>query len=667
MRYTARARWIALAASLLCASAHAQAPLLSQVHTVAAADRAVPVEHSVAITTAGTYQVTLTDLGAAQSVPGPAPLTAVKLAVTSGSTVVAMLAAAGSTTFAATAGTYAIHVIGQPGATPGSGPIGVQVTNIGTSSVVASFSDTLALAASPLPSSEAAVDDTLTVTATDTYTVSLGDLQLPSSLGTLILAIAQPGGSILATLPGPGSTQVQLAPGTYSLFAIAQAGSNAAGGLFGVTVTGTSAGTIYAKTVPLGGVQLLGSPTLAAGNYTLTATDLVLPGALAQLGAVIALGGQSIAAVGAAGQQGFVVAATASYPVFALATPGAGGTGSYALAVQSTAAGAPAALSVARAVSTAGGAVSAYSFDTTVTAPGTYALDLTDFAFPAQLTSLQAAAVQNGAVLGAALTAAGTKDVTPAVGPVSLIVFAQAATGGGLFGIDLTSTAANAMPLLTTTQGVGQLFSQQQVSITTAGSYSVTVTDLQWPAGLSNLAVIVTQGTNQVGSIFGGGTFAFMATPGNYFINFIAQPGGTDHAGTYAMSVAPSPAPPTVNLTSDAPSVASGGTVHLVWSSQNATSCTASGGWTGSQALSGTATTSAITAVTTFTLACSGPGGSTSQSVTVTIAAPTKGGGGGGGLDVVSLALLLFALAWMRRAARSSDPSQRAMRCHTNR
>ena len=57
----------------------------------------------------------------------------------------------------------------------------------------------------------------------------------------------------------------------------------------------------------------------------------------------------------------------------------------------------------------------------------------------------------------------------------------------------------------------------------------------------------------------------------------------------------------------------------LTWSSANATSCTASGAWSGPKATSGTASTGSLSSTSTFTLSCSGSGGSAAQSVTVTV------------------------------------------------
>ena len=85
----------------------------------------------------------------------------------------------------------------------------------------------------------------------------------------------------------------------------------------------------------------------------------------------------------------------------------------------------------------------------------------------------------------------------------------------------------------------------------------------------------------------------------------------------------PAPAPaPTVTLSASPVSVTTGATTALTWSSTNATSCTASGGWTGAKATSGTETSAALTANASFTLTCSGSGGSGSASTSVTVTAP---------------------------------------------
>jgi hypothetical protein len=368
--------------------------------------------------------------------------------------------------------------------------------------------------------------------------------------------------------------------------------------------------------------------------------DLAVPGALNSAHTVLTLNGQMVSQLTAAGSSPAFTATSGTYQLFAQAS--ATTAGSYALSITPQGGGAPA-LSLARAVTAPGGTISAYSFDTTVSSAGNYNFDLADFGIPSPLAALSGVAVQGGAVLGTPLKAAGTAAVTAAVGPVSLLVFGQPAAGsalGGLFDVDLTPTVGGAA-VFATTQGVGQIFTGRQLSITTAGFYAVNVSDLGFPASLATFAVVATQGSTQLGSVYGGGAFGFTAaTPGTYFINFIAQP-GTAGAGTYALSVASGPV---VSLDAGTTSVTSGATVNLTWSSENATACSATGGWSGTQATTGSATTAAITSTTTFTLTCTGEGVSATKSVTVTVSAPAKSGGGGGALTHDFLLALLGVL-----------------------
>jgi hypothetical protein len=79
---------------------------------------------------------------------------------------------------------------------------------------------------------------------------------------------------------------------------------------------------------------------------------------------------------------------------------------------------------------------------------------------------------------------------------------------------------------------------------------------------------------------------------------------------------------PAVTFSANPASVSTGETSTLTWSTTNASSCTASGGWSGSKGVSGNENTSALTQNTTFTLRCTGDGGSTSRDVTVSVTAP---------------------------------------------
>ena len=98
--------------------------------------------------------------------------------------------------------------------------------------------------------------------------------------------------------------------------------------------------------------------------------------------------------------------------------------------------------------------------------------------------------------------------------------------------------------------------------------------------------------------------------------------GGTSAATGATVTVTPASPVPTATLTASPTPIASGGTSTLTWSSTNATSCTASGGWNGTMAASGTKTTSALTATTAYSLTCSGAGGTSAPAAaTVTVTA----------------------------------------------
>ena len=652
-----------LAGSLLCLFAvttlHAQAPLLDDVHTIATSDVSVPVEHDFDISIAGTYQVTLTDLGALLT--PPAPLAAVKLAITSNDALVGIpLVGAGNLQFTASPGTYRLHVVGTPGTVVGSGPIGIQVSAVSGGTVLYSFSDTIAPPPQSSPSAVGLLDDSFTVTASGNYQVSIADLNIPQSLSDLTLLLtAQGSATPLAILPDASNgnalqATVALQTGvTYRIFAIGQAGA-AGSGTYSAIVAPQAGGTpAYSRTVAAGGMTLLGTTTLTAGNYNLVVGDLAFPAALTQVGVLVSSDGQAAASASAPGTQSFSAAA-GTYQIFAVATAGASGSGSYAVQIQPQGGGTTA-FSVARAVSAPGAALSGYSYDTSIAAAGSYTVNLVDFQSPRPLGSGKLAAVQGGALLGTPISAAGSFDINAVAGPLSLLVFAGGSGSGGSL-LDVNVTDSSSRLVFDQPQGVGVAFAARPLAITAAGRYTVTTADLAFPSSFQDLAVIVTRGGTVIGSIFAGGTIPpFQAAAGNYFVNFLATPSATDHTGTYALNAAAAPPVPTVTLTANPTHVTTGGTVTLTWTSTNATSCTGSGGswtghWTGAQAASGNTTSPPVSTSTTFTLTCDGPGGTAAQSVTVNVDPPSSGGGGV--LDFELIALLSVLLLLRTRGAR---------------
>jgi len=80
-----------------------------------------------------------------------------------------------------------------------------------------------------------------------------------------------------------------------------------------------------------------------------------------------------------------------------------------------------------------------------------------------------------------------------------------------------------------------------------------------------------------------------------------------------------SPTPPMLSFTASQTSIILGNSATLSWSSSDATSCTASGGWSGTKALSGSQLVSP-TQTTTYTLTCTGDGSAT-KSLTISVLA----------------------------------------------
>jgi hypothetical protein len=119
-------------------------------------------------------------------------------------------------------------------------------------------------------------------------------------------------------------------------------------------------------------------------------------------------------------------------------------------------------------------------------------------------------------------------------------------------------------------------------------------------------------GSQTVGPLLANATYSLACTGS----------GGTNSATATVLVQQPSAAP-TLAFAASPLSVASGGSSTLTWSSANATSCTASGDWTGTRALSGSATVGPLATAKTYTLACTGSGGTVSRSASVTIAAPS--------------------------------------------
>ena len=77
---------------------------------------------------------------------------------------------------------------------------------------------------------------------------------------------------------------------------------------------------------------------------------------------------------------------------------------------------------------------------------------------------------------------------------------------------------------------------------------------------------------------------------------------------------------------SDGPiTIAYNASANLSWNSANATTCSASNAWSGSKSISGSENTGSLVSSKTYTIVCTGTGGSATDSVTVNVAGQSTG------------------------------------------
>jgi hypothetical protein len=133
-----------------------------------------------------------------------------------------------------------------------------------------------------------------------------------------------------------------------------------------------------------------------------------------------------------------------------------------------------------------------------------------------------------------------------------------------------------------------------------------------------------------------GDWFGSLATSGSEQIDnlqqdslFILECSGSGGSVRQTVTVdvqPPEPVAPSLNFSISQSSVAYGGSVTLSWSSSEADSCVASGGWSGSKSLTGNQVIDNLTADSSFSLECSGAGGTVSRQVSVTVSAQQGNG-----------------------------------------
>ena len=653
-----------------CGSAQA-ADLLSQVVLVKdAVGAATPlpldsnqqsgVTFTVTAAQAGTYVIAVAD-------QSQHPLSALNVSVATATQSIAQITGAlgGSTSRTVTlaAGTYTVQPLatggtitsgGQP--VPQPGAVLVTVTPQGGSTPFWQDQWVVNASNASVTVGQSILSQEFTVSTGGSFTISLTDQQFPAALSSLELIIFPHDTTtpVTGTPRTAGSASVNLSAGAYDLFVYAQAntGSGVETGLYSVSIAMGST-VAFAATEPVG--QLPAPTTFAvptSAAVSLTVNDLQFPAPLASGAKFVAIEGATVLQPSFAPGTPYSLAATAgTVQVFAAAQPDpTGGQGAYA--VYATQAGSTLA-DVAIPVVDSSHYGSVY-VPSSPLAAGSYQLGVNDYGRPDPLGGLYAGVVQQGHVISNSETqsTSGTTTFPADAGKASILVFPQLAASGddSLLGVVLSATTSGSVQF-TTTNGIGALFTSIPVTIPTSGNYTLKAVDLGFPATMSNLQVIVTTGQTVAGSVYGAGTISFAAnTSGPFVVNVLAQVASAQHYGEYGVEVSPAA---TATLTANPTTITSGQTATLTWNATNVTSCIPGSGWTTSQATSGSQVTAALTANTSFSITCSGDGGSATATALVEVNQPAaKSGGGALSPDE----LLVLAAVWLyglrrRRAA----------------
>ncbi len=123
---------------------------------------------------------------------------------------------------------------------------------------------------------------------------------------------------------------------------------------------------------------------------------------------------------------------------------------------------------------------------------------------------------------------------------------------------------------------------------------------------------------------------------------------------TVTIQVNPVDPAPTIDFQANPDTVAYDGFTTLSWTASNATSCTASGDWSGNKNVIDSESVGPLQTNSSFTQTCTGAGGQSSRTLMVTVqdppgpapAPPPAAGSGGGGSGLSLLLLLLGVTGW---------------------
>lgn len=182
----------------------------------------------------------------------------------------------------------------------------------------------------------------------------------------------------------------------------------------------------------------------------------------------------------------------------------------------------------------------------------------------------------------------------------------------------LTVNAATTAPTITT-QPINQTVTAGQTATFTAAASGNPTPTVQWQVSTNGGGTF----TNVSGAT--STTYSFTTTAaqnGNQFRAVFTNSAGSATSNAATLTVNPANQP-TVTLSAVPDPVTLGSSTTLTWTSTNATSCTASGSWSGTKATSGSEVqTPTAAGPVDYVLMCTGPGGNFTASTGFTVTYP---------------------------------------------
>jgi hypothetical protein len=220
----------------------------------------------------------------------------------------------------------------------------------------------------------------------------------------------------------------------------------------------------------------------------------------------------------------------------------------------------------------------------------------------------------------------GVISGTPTASAVKATYLITAANAGGSTTFDLSLTvsppgtlALSAISLTFANQLVSAVSAAQTIAVINIGSAALSVDGVT----ISGPAASSFADTSACGDVAANGTciisvtFAPLASGDLSASLNIATNAGSRTVQLFGAGV-------TVDMAFDPAIVPAGQAAILTWSAPNATSCSASGSWSGSESASGTQSVTQTSAgYYTYTLTCTGPGGISTNSALLTAYGPT--------------------------------------------